>query len=74
MQNPEGGAWRLLATFYEAVEEPRSAREAAFKWLRQAQRAGWHEDAGAAATVAACGELLVRCVCRCFRCTRVVQM
>jgi hypothetical protein len=62
VQNPTAVAWRSFAEFYEATEQPRPTREMALKWLRQSQPPGWHEDAAAAAEVAACGDMLVRCV------------
>ena len=62
VQNPDAQAWRAFANFYAATQQPRSAREMALKWLRQVQTRGWHEDAVAALEVAACGDLLARCV------------
>jgi transcription initiation factor TFIIIB Brf1 subunit/transcription initiation factor TFIIB len=61
VQNPSAEAWKLLGMFYEAVGEVRAAKEAAFKWLRQAQRGGWHEDEEQAAVVAQCCSFLARC-------------
>ena len=60
VQNPAATAWQSFARFYEATDQPRPAREMALRWMRQSQARGWHEDAAAAADVAACGETLTR--------------
>jgi hypothetical protein len=60
VQNPSAHTWHCFAHHYFAVQEYRSAKEMAFKWLRKAQLPGWQAAAAAAAEVAACGALLAR--------------
>jgi hypothetical protein len=62
VQNPSADAWKLLGMFYEAVHEPRSVKEMAFRWLRQAQKPGWHQDPKQAMAVADSCDFLARCV------------